>query len=75
MPDHVFFSHDGEIVAECDLVLGAQNAGDDDDAQIVLPPQLCAGPLCKIELSVDGSVHVASRTAAPVFDAAGGGLP
>ena len=52
MPERVYVSRDDEIVAEADLELGGLAAGGDEDAQILLPPQLRAGPLCKIELSI-----------------------
>jgi two-component system, NtrC family, response regulator PilR len=71
--ERVYFSQDDEILAEADLELGAVAVGADESAQIVLPPQRCVGPLCKVELSIDGSVHVASVGNSLVFDPAGQG--
>ena len=71
MIEHVFFSHGDDIVAEADLPLGALVASDDLDADIVLPGNLCVGPLCKIELSSDGSVHVSTLNRSLVADSAG----
>ncbi len=75
MPEHVYVSHGETIVAEADLEIGSLVLGGDEGAQIVVPPQLCPVNFARVELSVDGSVHVATLTGTPIFDAAGVGRP
>ncbi len=74
-PEDVYVGHGETIVAEADLAIGSLALGADEGAQIVVPPELCPVNFARVELSVDGSVHVATLTGVPTFDAARFGAP